>query len=131
LNQQQVEALIVGKAHWYRNTVTGEQFKVSYRKEGQHTVYHVGRDIHQPSEVGNVARNGYEGASSAYSINDGKVVTFLQDHPFEVTFYKLGDTVYGARSNEFGYANYEMLPKAPEMIAPLPKSVIDKIDKKN
>lgn len=131
LNQQEVEALIVGKARWYRNTVTGEQFKVSYRKEGQHTVYHVGKNVHQPSEVGDVARNGYEGASSAYSIKDGKVVTFLQDHPFEVSFYKLGDTVYGARSNEFGYANYQMLPKAPEMIAPLPKAVTDKVGKDN
>jgi hypothetical protein len=25
-----------------------------------------------------------------------------------VTVYKLGDKYYGARSNEFGYANYEV-----------------------
>jgi len=131
LNQQQVEALIVGKAHWYRNSVTDELFKVSYRKEGQQTVYHVGRNVHQPSLVGDVARNGYEGASAGYSIRDGKVVTFLQDHPLETTFYKLGDTVYGARSNEFGYANYEMLSKPPEMIDPLPKDVADEVAKKN
>ena len=24
--------------------------------------------------------------------------------------YKLGDKYYGARSNEFGYANYEIIP---------------------
>jgi len=131
LNQQQVEALIVGKAHWYRNNVTGEEFKVSYRKEGQHTVYHVGRNVHQPSLVGNVARNGYEGASSAYWIKDGKVVTYLQDHPFEVAFYKLGDKTYGARSNEFGYANYEILPKPPVLIEPLPKAVMEKHAKEN
>jgi len=131
LNQQQVEALIVGKAKWYRNNVTGEHFKVSYRKEGQHTVYHVGKNVHQPSEVGDVARNGYEGASSAYSIKDGKVVTFLQDHPFEVAFYKLGDAIYGARSNEFGYANYEVLPKPPELLDPLPEAVTDKYGKEN
>jgi len=131
LNQQQVEALIVGKAKWYRNNVTGEHFKVSYRKEGQHTVYHVGKSVHQPSEVGDVARNGYEGASSAYWIKDGKVVTFLQDHPFEVTFYKLGDAIYGARSNEFGYASYEVLPKPPELLDPLPKAVTDKVGKEN
>ena len=44
LTHAQVEALLVGKAHWYRNNVTGEQFKVSYRDEGQYTVYHVGRN---------------------------------------------------------------------------------------
>ena len=121
LNQQQVEALIVGKAHWYRNNVTGEQFKVNYRKNGQHTVYHVGRNVPQPSEVGDVARNGYEGASSAYSIKGGKVVTMLQETPYEVAYYKVGDTIYGARSNEFGYANYEILPKPPEFLNPLGK----------
>jgi Protein of unknown function (DUF3604) len=131
LTQQEVEALLVGKAHWYRNNVTGEHFKVSYRTEGQHTVYHVGKNIHQPSEVGDVARNGYEGASSAYSIKDGKVVTYLQDHPFEVAFYKLGNTIYGARSNEFGYANYEILPKPPELIDPLPETVTEKYAKEN
>jgi len=131
LNQEEVEALIVGKAHWYRNNVTGEHFKVSYRKEGQHTVYHVGRNIHQPSLVGDVARNGYEGASAGYSIKDGKVVTFLQDHPFEVTFYKVGDTIHAARSNEFGYANYEILPKPPEFLDQLPVDVVEKYGKEN
>jgi len=131
LNQQEVEALIVGKANWYRNNVTDELFKVSYRQEGQQTVYHIGRNVHQPSLVGDVARNGYEGASGAYSIKDGKVVTMLQDHPLETTFYKLGDTVFGARSNEFGYANYEMLAKPPQEIDPLPAAVVDKVAKKN
>ena len=131
LNQQQLEALLVGKAHWYRNNVTGELFKVSYRKEGQQTVYHVGRNIHQPSLVGDVARNGYEGMSAGYSIKDGKVVTLLQDHPLEATFYKLGDTVYAARSNEFGYANYELLAKPPQLIDPLPKAVAEKLATKN
>ena len=131
LTQQQLEALLIGKAHWYRNNVTGELFKVSYRKEGQQTVYHVGRNIHQPSLVGDVARNGYEGMSAGYSIKDGKVVTLLQDHPLEATFYKLGDMVYAARSNEFGYANYELLAKPPQLIDPLPKAVAEKIAKKN
>ncbi len=131
MTQQEVETLIVGKAHWYRNNVTGEQFKVSYREEGQHTVYHVGRNVHQPSLVGDVARNGYEGASGAYVIKDGKLVTYLQDHPLDVTFYKLGNTIYGARSNEFGYANYEILPKPPEFIDPLPTAVTNQVAKES
>ncbi len=39
----------------------------------------------------------------------------------EVAVYKLGDTYYAARSNEFGYANYELLPKPPLFINPLGK----------
>jgi len=131
LGQKQVEELIVGKAVWYRNNVTGEQFKVSYRENGQHTVYHVGRNVRQPSEIGDVARDGYEGASSAYTIVDGKVVTHLQDHPYQVAYYKVGDTIYAARSNEFGHANYEILSKVPVMLDPLPKSLTDELEKKD
>jgi hypothetical protein len=28
--------------------------------------------------------------------------------PFDVRMYKLGDKYFAARSNEFGYANYEV-----------------------
>ena len=35
--------------------------------------------------------------------------------PIEVTAYKLGDKYYGARSNEFGYVNYEIIPAIPEV----------------
>lgn len=31
----------------------------------------------------------------------------------DMAVYKSGDTYYGARSNEFGYANYELLLKGP------------------
>ena len=30
--------------------------------------------------------------------------------PFEVTVSKMGDKYFGARSNKFGYANYEIVP---------------------
>jgi hypothetical protein len=30
--------------------------------------------------------------------------------PFEVAVYKVGDKYLAARSNEFGYANYEVEP---------------------
>jgi Protein of unknown function (DUF3604) len=121
LTQKEAEALIVGKAHWMRNNATGEQFKVSYSANGQSTVWHVGTNVEQPSLVGDVARNGYEGVTSAYSIKNGRVVKMLQETPFEFALYKLGDTVYGARSNEFGHANYEFLAKPVEFLNPLGK----------
>lgn len=49
----------------------------------------------------------------------------------DMAVYKSGDTYYGARSNEFGYANYELLAKPPEMIDPLPQAVVDKAAGKN
>jgi hypothetical protein len=55
-------------------------------------------------------RSAYEGLQTAYEIKDGKIFTSLGNSPFEVTVYKLGERYYGARSNEFGYANYEVIP---------------------
>jgi hypothetical protein len=32
----------------------------------------------------------------------------IAGNPFEVTVYRVGDKYFGARSNEFGYVNYEI-----------------------
>ena len=42
-------------------------------------------------------------------------MTKVSQEPYSVTIYKLGDTYYGARSNEFGYANYEIIP-SPQFV---------------
>ena len=47
------------------------------------------------------------------------MVTIVSQDPFALTIYKLGDTYYGARSNEFGYANYEIIPDPQFVINPL------------
>jgi hypothetical protein len=47
----------------------------------------------------------------------------MQD-PVEVTLYKIDNTYYAARSNEFGYANYEIVPKPPELLHPLGKDLM-------
>ena len=93
--------------------------KVIYNKEGQYLVINVGRNAQLPSEVGNVAATAYSGMSSAYAIQNGKIITWLQQTPFEVTVYKLGDKYYGARSNEFGYANYEIIPPVLNLLEPV------------
>jgi hypothetical protein len=104
-----------------RNTVTGELFKVVFAASGQRLIYHVGRNVPQPSEVGNLAESGYQGTSTAYSIRNGRIVTYVADTPFEVTVYKMGDHYIAARSNEFGYANYEMMARAPDTLVKLAK----------
>jgi hypothetical protein len=110
LTTAQLNALVVNKNVWVANNVNGERARITYTKEGQTIVYHVGRNVVTPSEVGNLATSGYLGMGSPYAIQNGKIVTWLQQTPFEVTIYKLGDKYYGARSNEFGYANYEIIP---------------------
>jgi hypothetical protein len=90
-------------------TAPNEIFQLIYdQKTGQQLVLHVSKNALQPSEVGNAASSGYLGTSSSYAIQDGKIVTWVGNTPFEVTVYKMGDKYYGARSNEFGYANYEI-----------------------
>ena len=36
------------------------------------------------------------------------LVTTIANTPFEITVYKVGDKYVAARSNEFGYANYQV-----------------------
>jgi hypothetical protein len=119
LGDAQLKALIVGKAFWVRNNVTGEGFSVAYTKEGQGAVWHVGNSANTPSSVGNLVRNGYQGTTTPYKIEGGKLVTNISQDPFSVAIYKLGDTYYGARSNEFGYANYEIIPTPQFVVNPL------------
>ncbi len=119
LGDAEMKALIVGKAFWVRNNVTGEQFSVAYTAEGQGIVWHVGTSAAIPSNIGNPIRDGYQGTTTPYKIEDGKLVTTISQDPFAITIYKLGDTYYGARSNEFGYANYEIIPSPQFVLNPL------------
>jgi hypothetical protein len=116
LGDAQLKTLVVGKAFWVRNNVTGDQFSISYTAEGQSNVWHVGTSSTTPSSVGDPLRSGYQGTTTPYKIENGKVVTMISQDPFAVTIYKFGDTYYGARSNEFGYANYEIIP-TPQIVS--------------
>jgi len=116
LNDAQLKALLVGKAIWLRNNVTGEQFFQPFTTEGQTTVLRVGPGAVFPSAFGNVERDGYQGTTSAYRIEAGKLVIPVSQDPYSFTFYKVGDSYHAARSNEFGYANYEIVP-APQIAA--------------
>lgn len=116
LNDAQLKVLIVGKSLWLRNTVTGEIFKDVYDDAGQHIVYHINTNVPQPSEVGDLAQAGYLGESGTYSIQDGKIAISFAGTPFGITVYKMGDKYLAARSNEFGYANYEVITAPSNLI---------------
>jgi hypothetical protein len=121
LDDAQVKRLIVGKSTWMKNTVTGGVFLVVWEKSGQRLVTNVDGKIPQPSETGDVLRNGVIGSPSAYVVRDGRIVTTLGNAPFEMALYKAGDKYLAVRSNEFGYANYEIVPAPRQLGTQIPE----------
>ena len=119
LNDAQLKALLVGKAFWVRNNVTGDTFSVSYTVDGDSIAWHIGKYTTLPSYVGNPMRDGYQGITTPYKIEGGKVITKVAQDPYSIAIYKVGDSYYGARSNEFGFANYEMIPSPQFVLNPL------------
>ncbi|HEY6903093.1 MAG TPA: DUF3604 domain-containing protein, partial [Candidatus Acidoferrales bacterium] len=61
LGDAQLKALIVGKAFWVRNNVTGEEFSQNFTTEGHTIVFRIGKNAVVPSGYGNVERGGYQG----------------------------------------------------------------------
>jgi hypothetical protein len=140
LTDAQLKALLVGKYPTLQNNVTGVKFRIIFSasgsanatetltpidpkyvtskfapNQGQSRFNYAGSNQTQPSEAGNPAASSLLGSTSPYYINNGKLVTEMVGTPFEVTVYKMGDKYYGARSNEFGYANYEIIPALKEL----------------
>ena len=124
LSDAQLKALVVGKAFWVRNNVTGEQFSAELhgRRSDDRVPRRQERRRAQRLSATSM-RDGYQGTTSPYKIEGGKLITFVSQDPYAVTFYKLGDTYYGARSNEFGYANYEIIPAPQIAVNPLTEVV--------
>jgi hypothetical protein len=83
--------------------------------QGQYQVRYVGKNVSMQSSAGDTVEASYLGTSRTYNINNGKIVTELVGTPIEITVYKLGDKYFGARGNEFGYANYEIIPAVQEL----------------
>jgi hypothetical protein len=108
LDDAQLTALIVGKTVTVRNRVTGDRFDILYGKDGRRIITSLNGKQPEAGEVWDVEHGGALGSPAQYEITGGRLVTTLEMTPFEVTVYKLGDKYVAARSNEFGYANYEV-----------------------
>lgn len=140
LNDTQLKALVVEKSVWLQNNVTGEKYMIIYgalgkasentklkssdsdyltqqlpANQGQYQLRYVGRNAEMQSLTGNAAEASYLGTSHSYTIANGKIATDLVGTPIETRVYKLGDKYFAARSNEFGYANYEIVPALAEL----------------
>jgi hypothetical protein len=104
LSDAQLKELVVGKTLNVRNTVTGQRFEILYGATGRRLVTAVDGKPRDLREAGELMHAG----ELQYEIRDGRLVTEIDGTPFEVTVYKLGDRYVASRSNEFGYANYEV-----------------------
>jgi len=104
LSDAQLRALVVGKTLNVRNTVTGQRFEVLYGTTGRRLVTAIDGKALDLSTAGELMH----GAESQYEIRNGRLTTDVGGTPFDVSVYKLGDEYIAARSNEFGYANYEV-----------------------
>jgi hypothetical protein len=119
LTTDELNQLLKGRYTWVRNTVTGGVFKVQWADDGRMLIMNVDPRIPQPSEVGDLAQGAYLGQSTTYTIRDDKIVTNFGNRDYQLTVFKRGggavggagatDTYVAARSNEFGYANYEVI----------------------
>ncbi len=108
LDDAQLTQLVVGKTLTVRNTVTGQRYEISYGQSGRRLILSVDGKQPEPGEAFDVTGAGALGSPAPYEIKDGQVITTIGETPFAVTVYKLGDKYMAARSNEFGYANYEV-----------------------
>jgi len=111
LDDAQLKELLVGKYTWVRNNVTGARFKMNWQASGQLSYQNVDPRVPLPSEVGDLGRMAYEGEPTGYQIRNGRIVTHFGNRAYETTVYKIGDRHVAARSNEFGFANYEIIPE--------------------
>ena len=111
LTDAQLTELVVGKTLWVRDNVTGGIFSAVFNTQGQRLVRNLTKGrLPEQSEIGEALKNGLLGIPTAYTIRDGKIITNFGNAPYEMTVYKLGDKTFAARSNEFGFANYEIIP---------------------
>ena len=104
LSDAQLKELIVGKTVNVRNSVTGERFEILYGATGRRLVTAVNGKPSALHEAGEMMHGG----DLDYEIKNGRLSTTINGSEFAVAVYKVGDKYLAARSNEFGYAHYEV-----------------------
>ena len=108
LDDNQLKQLVVGKTLAIRNTVTGQRFEILYGTTGRRLIISIDGKQPDAGEIGDVLHSGELGSPAQYEIRGGQIVTTIRGTPFEIAVYKIGAKYVASRSNEFGYANYEL-----------------------
>ena len=98
----------MGKTMTVRNIATGQRIEIAYGNSGRRLILSIDGKAPQAGEIFDVTGAGALGSPAPYEIKGGEIITTIGETPFVVTVYKVGDKYWGARSNEFGYANYEL-----------------------
>ena len=106
LDDARLRQLIVGKTVAVRNTVTNQRFEITYGVDGRRLITSIDGKLPDPEQMGDLMHPN--GLGAEYEIRNGRIVTMIEGTPFEVTVYAMGARYVAARSNEFGYANYEV-----------------------
>jgi len=104
LDDAALQDTIVGKKIRVHNLVTGDWLEFLYDASGKRLVSPVDRKTRDAA----IAGDRFFDREAAYEIHDGRIVTTLDGTPFEMTLYAFGDRYIAARSDEYGYANYEI-----------------------
>lgn len=143
LGDAELKKLIEQKSVWLQNNVTGDKYMIIYgalgkgagnkslkpsdpgyvtqqfpTDQGQFQIRYVGKKMPLQSLTSDPVDASDLGTSQTYNVKNGKIVTALVGTPIEISVYKVGNKYLAARNNEFGYANYELIPAVPEL-APL------------
>lgn len=120
LDQQALTALTVGKTVWLKNLVNGALYRVVWDANGQRLMHNIDPSQELPQHFGDAVHNSAFGIPVAYAVTDGKLVENFGNEKLSWSAYKVGERTLFARSDEFGYANYEVIP-APETLVDLNK----------
>jgi hypothetical protein len=104
LGDDELKQLIVGKTILVRNTVTQRQFEILHGPDGRRLITAVDGNAPDLEVMGELEH----GRQMQYEVRDGRYHVEVAGTPIEFTVYKVGDKYMAARSNEFGYANYEI-----------------------
>lgn len=104
LDEAQLKELIVGKTIQIHNTVTGQRFEILHGEDGRRLITAVNGQTPSHDVMGDIAHS----SQLQYEIRDGQYIVDIAGTSIEANVYKLGDKYMAARSNEFGYANYEI-----------------------
>ena len=107
LGEDDLKKLVVGKNLSVRNLVTGDTSSVLFGEDGKRIITELNGE---PATGGDLLQvmHSVSNSSAGYEIKDGHIVTTIEGTPFELAVYRSGDKYVAARSNEFGYANYEV-----------------------
>ncbi len=104
LDDAKLKATIVGKTARVHNLVTGQRFEILYGTEGQRLITSVDGKTPGPEVMGDLMFD----PQVAYEIRESQINMTIGGTPFEVVLYQLGNRYLASRSDEYGYANYEV-----------------------